>query len=104
MRMWKRGWTVRWSVSGFPGAAILALPLTLAGCVQVGPKELVPKPILTPALAPESCALPDLPPLASTVFVDIAPGRPPKADAGGKALVVGYGRAREAIRACREGR
>ncbi len=117
MRMWKRGWTVCLGcVNGFPPAAILALSLTLAGCVQVGPKALFPErggaaPTEPVALSPagaaaprNTCALPELPPLASTVFIAIAPGRPPQADAGGKVLLFGYARAREAIRVCREGR
>lgn len=88
--------------------AILGISLTLAGCVQVGPKALFADrgaDSAVGAAAPRNpCALPELPPIAETVSLAIAPGRPVRADAGGRALVIGYGKARAAIRACREGR
>jgi hypothetical protein len=94
------------------------MSLTLAGCVQVGPETLFPDRDGRGAAAPTAaippvgaavprndaaCALPELPPIPATVRIDIAPDHPPQADAGGKALVIGYGQARDAIRACKEG-
>lgn len=65
-----------------------ALPIVLlAGCVQVGPKNL-----------PQACPKIDLPPIPKTVFINIEPGKPAAADDGGVALLRAYVRAREAAK------
>ncbi|MGI2326140.1 MULTISPECIES: hypothetical protein [unclassified Methylococcus] len=91
-------------------AAILSISLTLAGCVQVGPKTLFPvrdeaAPAVGAALPRNeaACELPDLPPIAQNVRLIIKPNQPIDSNDGGKALALGYGDARDAIRACKGG-
>ena len=69
-------------------AAILAL--LLAGCVQVGPKEMPTAPVACPSW-------PDMPGIPRTVHLVIEPGKPPQADDGARVLLRSYVHARELL-------
>lgn len=66
--------------------------LLLAGCIQVGPKELpdFSKSEETPKRIRVVCPSYQLPPIEKTVHISIEPGKPAKVDEGGEKLIRSY--------------